>query len=362
MSTSGFVADALLSRAAPQPHAGGFDVENLLAPVRVAFAPDPLLAPPVVQANAAQEAMPLEFQGAGPTPGTDLQTPTDAAPEPASEGLGSSAPERLAPHPSPDGAGHSGDIQVLLEQRYREGYEEGLAQGVRLTAGGQAEDGAGLLQGTDGVVSQTDSEGGIASRSRDVVLLLESMSRALQPLLLPDDAATRFEPLKRLALHLAMELVRHELSLSPRVVVELVRRSVQALQAGEQAPLTVELHPQDLALMQEALNDPAWGLTPDAPLLQRVNWREDVQLSRGSVRARSDASTVEDLIQHRLASIIQDLRIQSLQWQQDEARIQQGLELGAAPAGDVPTIQSAAVGQTEGQDDSDQPNAEGSDA
>jgi flagellar biosynthesis/type III secretory pathway protein FliH len=158
------------------------------------------------------------------------------------------------------------------------------------------------------------------------VLLLESLARALQPLLLPDDAATRFEPLKRLALHLAMELVRTELTVSPRVVEGLVMRSVQALQAADEAPLTVELHPQDLALLQQALNEPGSGLAPDAPLLQRVNWKEDPQLTRGSVRARSDVSTVEDLIQHRLASIIQDLRIQTLQWQQDEAALQQKLQ------------------------------------
>ncbi|MFM8343631.1 MAG: hypothetical protein ACKOB5_03825, partial [Betaproteobacteria bacterium] len=53
---------------------------------------------------------------------------------------------------------------------------------------------------------------------------------------------------------------------------------------------------------------------------------EDPELARGSVRARSDASTVEDLIQHRLSSIMQDLRIQSMQFQQDEAQIQQSVQ------------------------------------
>lgn len=164
--------------------------------------------------------------------------------------------------------------------------------------------------------------------------MLESLSRALAPLLLPDDAATRFEPLKRLALHLAMELVRTELSASPRAVEHLVKASVQALQAADEAPLVVELNPRDLAVMKELLAGPAMGSSADAGLWQRVKWVEDAELPRGSVRARSDVSCVEDLIQQRLASIIQDLRIQAVQWQRDEVALQQSLE-AAAPEMDA---------------------------
>lgn len=310
MSAAVFLPDPLLARVAPAPSQGGFDVQALLSPVAASFSPDPLLSPPPAPDLADAEVAFLE----GPV-GVEHGS-TDSTTLVAGDAL---------PQAALDGAVLAPELQALLEQRWREGFEEGMAEGARL---GHENSGDGLQAaafGPDGMPLLPTAGEPVAHGSRDVVLLLESLSRALQPVLLPDDAAARFEPLKRLALHLAMELVRTELSLSPKVVEELVRRSVQALQAGEQAPLTVELHPQDLALLRQALNDPALGLAPDDPLLQRVSWREDPQLTRGSVRARSDVSTVEDLIQHRLASIMHDLRIQSIQWQQDESALQQGL-------------------------------------
>lgn len=308
-----FMPDPLLSQAVPRP-AVGFDVLGLLAPARPAFRQDPVISPPLGPAADA-----AGLPGAHtPTGGSGPAGSDDSGPAllPMGEGAGAAwDPEVDAQGQEVlPGAMEAAHWQELAEQRYREGFEEGLSEGARLAADAAP------------AVDDAAAPGGSAWASRDAVLLLESLARALQPLLLPDDAATRFEPLKRLALHLAMELVRTELTVSPRVVEGLVMRSVQALQAADEAPLTVELHPQDLALLQQALNEPGSGLAPDAPLLQRVNWKEDPQLTRGSVRARSDVSTVEDLIQHRLASIIQDLRIQTLQWQQDEAALQQKLQ------------------------------------
>ena len=316
-----FMPDPVLARAAPQT-SGGFDVLGLLAPARPTFRHDPVISP--VALLAMDDALQVDAIDAS-VDGMDLtvsDTPTTALPVLADE-AGGFGP---APVGEPFAAGGSAEAlhwQELLERRYREGFEEGLTEGARLAADAAVPT---LPAG------EHAAPGGNAWASRDAVLLLESLSRALQPLLLPDDAATRFEPLKRLALHLAMELVRTELTVSPRVVEGLVLRSVQALQAADEAPLTVELHPQDLALLQEALSAPGSGLAPDAPLLQRVHWKEDPQLTRGSVRARSDVSTVEDLIQHRLATIIQDLRIQSTQWQQDEAALQAQLQAGGGDA------------------------------
>lgn len=311
MSAAVFMADPLLARTAPVPSEGGFDVQSLLVPVQAAFAPDPLLAPPTAVEGPQEAEASMGGADALVLPHSDDPT----QPDPGSVAHSTWPPE----------------LQAMLEQRYREGFEEGLAQGAGLgPADGMPSEADGSsdagTHGPHGDGQAGPSGLGPSDHPRDVVFLLESLSRALQPLLLPDDAAARFEPLKRLALHLAMELVRQELSVSPKVIDELVRRSVQALQAGEQAPLTVELHPQDWALLQQAWDDPASGLPPDTAMRQRVHWVEDPELARGSVRARSDASTVEDLIQHRLASIMHDLRIQSQQWQQDEAQIQQSVQ------------------------------------
>lgn len=324
MSAAVFLPDPLLSRAAPRSDVDGFDIETLLSPVKVRFARDRLLSP-VDETADASPPLALTALDAAPAHAADGDS-NDATSEEALDQSASEA-DSAAIAPSFQGQALSPELQALVAQRYREGFEEGMAQGTRLAS----EEGGFALN--DGPTSGPD--GGVASASRDTVLLLESLSRALQPLLLPDDAATRFEPLKRLALHLATELVRTELKVSPHLMEQLVSRSVQALQAGEEAPLTVELHPQDLALLRAAWDDPASSVGPDAPLRNRIAWREDSQLQRGSVRVRSDASTVEDLIEHRLASIMQDLRIQATKWQQDESQLQTEFVRQSAAAADV---------------------------
>lgn len=310
MSAAVFLPDPLLSRVSPAADPDGFDIQALLSPAQARFARDPLLFP---VEHAAESGLPgdhaAEFGANGPLLEDGSEPASGATPGPLPEAADPAPPLHAGDAPS-----LPPDLHALVEQRYREGYEEGMAEGARLAldeaAGGFRHEPA------------NGDEPGATSPARDTLLLLESLSRALQPLLLPDDAAVRFEPLKRLALHLATELVRTELKVSPHVVEQLVSRSVQALQAGDEAPLTVELHPQDLALLQAAWDDPVSGLSPEVPLRNRIAWREDPQLARGSVRVRSDASTVEDLIEQRLASIMQDLRIQAPKWQEDESRLQ----------------------------------------
>lgn len=311
MTTAVFQPDPLLSRVTPQG-GDGFGAASLLAPQRPIFQAHPVMAGRQVVSmfdGVKALAAPAESLGLADRPGDEA-----AGAALGFEADGGPAGGVVAAVADPD---EPVAWEAQLQLRYREGFEEGLAEGARLAA--EAHE----------VPGPVVESGGAAGR--DAVLLLEALSRALQPLLLPDDASTRFEPLKRLALHLAMELVRTELSVSPRVVEALVLRSVQALQAGDQSPLVVELHPLDLALIRSVLGDPSSGLAADAPLIQRVQWKEDAQLSRGSVRARSDVSAVEDLIELRLATIMQDLRIQSGQWQRDEAALQAALAEPLAP-------------------------------
>lgn len=318
MSAAVFLPDPLLARAAPAPAAGGFGVEPMLLPAIQAFQPDPVMA-------RATEAL---LQGQEQEPPVPPSEPAAGADEPPALAM---APHSQASD-APAGTvvpGQEHELHDLLDQRYREGFEDGLAEAARLMPPQEVPESSGVDEapGAEGVLSSgAPVDGASAASSRDVVLLLEALSRALQPLLLPDDATTRFEPLKRLALHLAMELVRTELTISPKAVENLVMRSVQALQARDEAPMTVELHPQDLALLRLTLNDPDSGLPEDSPLRTRVQWKEATELARGSVRARSDVSMVEDLIQHRLVHILQDLRVNSLQWRRDEAAIEAQLE------------------------------------
>jgi hypothetical protein len=59
-----------------------------------------------------------------------------------------------------------------------------------------------------------------------------------------------YEPIKRLALHLAEQLVLAELTVSPQAIERLVRRCVDELAPQRLAPITVELNAADLAVLQ----------------------------------------------------------------------------------------------------------------
>jgi len=128
-----------------------------------------------------------------------------------------------------------------------------------------------------------------------------------------------YEPLKRLALHLAEQLVLAELTVSPQAIERLVRRSVDELAPQRQAPITVELNPADLAVLlapppalsgQTPANDEGAADKPAAP-----QWPWHLQASDdllpGSVRASASDAVVSDLIENRLEVLARGLLLDS---------------------------------------------------
>ena len=104
-----------------------------------------------------------------------------------------------------------------------------------------------------------------------------------------------FEPLKRLALHLAEQLVRAELNLSGAAIERLVRECLAHLdQPADKA--VVCLHPDDLERLRR-LGDATEGLRLES----------DARLQPGSVRVEVNDSLVEDLIEHRLEVLSRQL-------------------------------------------------------
>ena len=321
-----FKPDPLLCRAAAQ--GGGFDALSLLVPSRLSFLRDPLLegqvgAAPLLAAPGAALATASPHAAGASAPA--LAAPSVGA---ADEGA------QLAADGEP-GLDHppSLDAQAwteLLSARYREGFEEGLAQGAALGRNAELEESAATAR------AQGEADA-----------LLAEVAQAVRTASAGPDAAQRFEPLKRLALHLASELVRQELALQPGLVERLVERCVRFLQP-EGRPVVVELNPQDLSLLrsQGLLERMAQAVQAQALASSDVgvlNWREDAKLSRGSVRARCEESTVEDLIEHRLASLMRELQVDTARWQADEERLQaQRLEPGPADTS-LPAQEAAAL-------------------
>jgi len=146
------------------------------------------------------------------------------------------------------------------------------------------------------------------------------------------DSQRLFEPLKRLALHLAQQLVRGELSLSGDAVNRLVDQCLLEIDQSAGRELVLSLNPDDVERWRRR-----------APIaLESVTLRPDPGLSIGSVRVSAGESVIEDLIEHRLQRhlVEREVRLRRLRQRSAGRKIDlrrrdvAGLVLGARCRGD----------------------------
>jgi flagellar biosynthesis/type III secretory pathway protein FliH len=101
------------------------------------------------------------------------------------------------------------------------------------------------------------------------------------------------QPLLRLSLHLAQQLVRGELSLSSAAVERLIKGVLEDLEQQGEGPVVVYMNPLDRQSLSASLEGE----------LDDLDLRGDQQLCRGSLRLSMDDSAIEDLLEHRLNSL-----------------------------------------------------------
>jgi flagellar biosynthesis/type III secretory pathway protein FliH len=158
------------------------------------------------------------------------------------------------------------DLESLEKQAFQNGLQEGRAQAL-------AE-----------IEAQRISEKNLVSQ----------LANELHSLKIDSDRLSL--PLKKLALHIAEQLVRSELQTSSRIVEELIQQALQDIDHHIDG-LLIELNENDLALL----------------LAQQHNWPEglrfeaDPNLSVGSIRVRMHETVIEDLIENRLEQISQQV-------------------------------------------------------
>ena len=187
--------------------------------------------------------------------------------------------------------------EEALEAERKTAYAEGLAEGQRQ------------------VREEWDTEKH-KNRTSSESIMIELDAAVRRVIDTPDKL---YEPLKRLALHLAEQLVLAELTVSPQAIERLVRRSVDELAPQRQAPITVELNPADLAVLL-APPPAATGQTPanadgaaDKPAAPQWPWHLQASddLLPGSVRASASDAVVSDLIENRLEVLARGLLLDS---------------------------------------------------
>ena len=190
------------------------------------------------------------------------------------------------------------------------GYDAGYAEGM--TAG----EAAGTSKGH--AAGRSEGEAAVRAELADTLRLLTEA--AAQTKTLNDNPEQYFEPLKKLALHLAEELVRGELRQSPSAIERLIERSLEELEHPGKRVL-VALHPDDLRAVE------AHGAKLGAGLVLQ----SDKTLVRGSVRVSSNDAVVQDLIQTRLTTLANNVLRDAETWRTHSSVLNEGVHW----AGDV---------------------------
>ena len=271
------VQDANIADATEQAPASAADESE--AELAGADAQD-LTANEVEQALGT-ESEPTDAQKEEPQPKTELA----AEPEPSAE------PEPVAVQ--------GGIAPEEVAQREAEQFERGMAQGL---AQGIAQ---GMEQGT------RETREAMTQEVADQCALLAKVTQEVQTLM--GDPKQFFEPLKRLSLHLAEQLVRGELSASSKTIERLVQHCLDEVSHPLQEGVVVELNPEDKKRLQAQGGDFLEGLRLEAV----------AELKPGSVRVFANDMVVEDLVEHRLHALARGLLSDVPSWQNKSALAKQ---------------------------------------
>lgn len=211
------------------------------------------------------------------------------------DGTAASEPDAAGHHAveidaSGEASDHSAQAPVIDPQALEKARAEGHAQGM-------AEARAQM---------QAQAQGEAQSASVQDHALVEKLQAALTDL--QQSPQSFFEPLKRLALHLAEQLVLAELQLDGSAIERLVQRCVDELGQHDESMVTVYLHPDDVERLHSMRE--RTGLNEGSSLRLQA----DDSMVPGSVRASANDAIVEDLITERLSTLARGLQIDTPRW------------------------------------------------
>jgi len=176
-------------------------------------------------------------------------------------------PKPLAPEPPSEEAiaRLNAQLALLREDARVEGYDAGIAEGRE----------AGLTEGRSQATEElqhlrqlAESFGNEIARANEVIA---------------DD-------LLNLALDIAKAMLKTALAVKPELVLPIVGEAVRYLPSLQQ-PALLFLHPDDVALVQERMNDE----------LTKAGWRiaEDMSLQRGGCRIETASNQIDASITSR---------------------------------------------------------------
>ena len=200
-----------------------------------------------------------------------------------------------------------------------EGFEQGLAQGLEEGKAMGFEQ--GKAEGLEAGKAQGLAEGEAKARAEAADemaaqrVLFENVANELGALMA--DPKKFFEPLKRLALHIAEQVVVGELQTSTQGIERLVQRCLDELDHPVHGAVVLELNPEDKARLQ------AQG----SALIQGMRLEAVSDMQMGSVRVFANDTVVEDLVQHRLEGLAKALLVDEEAWRDKSPLAQRILDV-----------------------------------
>ena len=176
----------------------------------------------------------------------------------------------------------SPEISTSQTQAHEASYQQGYDQGFTL---GQSEGEVKGIEAGQQQVQALDEQ-----RNQDIQKAVSHLNQVADTL-----SDELLQPMQTLAVHLAKELVRGELSLSSSTIERLIMLSMQQLQTTRSV-VQVQVSSLDFERLQHH-----HGL-PDQVVLKPSD-----DISLGSIKIEHAGSWVEDLIEDRLAQISQQV-------------------------------------------------------
>ena len=203
-------------------------------------------------------------------------------------------------------------LAQAVEKAMQEGFAKGLEQGKNEGIAEGLEQGReqGLQEGKELGQEQGKAEGEAAAREalaeemRAQRGVFEAAANELHALI--EDPKKFFEPLKRLAIHIAEQVVLGELQTSSKAIERLVQRCLDELDHPVHGAVVLELNPEDKARLQELGGEFIKGM--------RLEAVPDMQV--GSVRVFANDTIVEDLVDQRIEGLARALLVDEKTWRE----------------------------------------------
>lgn len=179
--------------------------------------------------------------------------------------------------------------QALLQEGYAKGFADGQAEG-RAQALGEAQQQVRVF---------LDNQG--QETARQLATLVESAHAQL-------DAAQQVAArgMLELACELARQVLRHEISVNPNVLLPVIREALVPLIADSKSAV-IKLHPLDMDMLQDVLRVEY----PNLPLTLLA----DDSISRGGCLVQSAGTQIDGTLEKRWARAVGQLGLE-LPWEE----------------------------------------------